>query len=145
MRSVWPWLAKNHTKSEKNEVLDPKIFPIFFQSFQTCSDLLEPARIRSDAFGCVWACSDAFRCFVKISFFFQTGVSINISFFGSRYICAGAGADGRTDENFAFFSIFGGMLCTTAKNRKKCLTKTSHFFRFLAACYAPPPKIKKNA
>ena len=49
------------------------------------------------------------------------------------------------NENLACFSIFGGVLRTAAKNRKKCLTKTWHFFRFLAACYAPPPKIEKNA
>ena len=28
--------------------------------------------------------------------------------------------DGRTNGNFAFFSIFGGVLRTAAKNRKKC-------------------------
>ena len=27
-------------------------------------------------------------------------------------------------QNFAFFSIFGGVLRTAAKNRKKCETKT---------------------
>ena len=49
------------------------------------------------------------------------------------------------NENLAFFPIFGGVLRTAAKNRKKCLMETWHFFQFLAACYAPPPKIEKNA
>ena len=49
------------------------------------------------------------------------------------------------NENLAFFPIFGGVLRTAAKNRKKCLMKTWHFFRFLAACCAPPPKLEKNA
>ena len=35
-----------------------------------------------------------------------------------------------------FFLIFSGVLRTAAKNRKKCLMKTWHFFRFLAACAA---------
>ena len=30
--------------------------------------------------------------------------------------------------NLAFFSIFGGVLRTAAKNRKKCLMKTWHFW-----------------
>ena len=29
----------------------------------------------------------------------------------------------KINENFAFFSIFGGVLRTAAKNRKKCLRK----------------------
>ena len=50
---------------------------------------------------------------------------------------------------FAFFiaffcSIFGGVLRTAAKNRKKCLMKTWHFFRFLAACYALAAKNRKK-
>ena len=49
------------------------------------------------------------------------------------------------NETVAFFPIFGGVLRTAAKNRKKCLMKPWHFFRFWAACYAPPPKIEKNA
>ena len=37
--------------------------------------------------------------------------------------------DGRTNGNFAFFSIFGGVLRTAAKNRKKCF-ETSYFAFF---------------
>ena len=39
------------------------------------------------------------------------------------------------NETVAFFPIFCGVLRTAAKNRKKCLMKPWHFFRFLAACY----------
>ena len=51
----------------------------------------------------------------------------------------------KINETVAFFPIFGGALRAAAKNRKKCLMKPWHFFRFLAACYALPPKIEKNA
>ena len=44
--------------------------------------------------------------------------------------------------NLPCFSIFGGVLRTAAKNRKTCETKRMHFFRFLAARCAPPPKIE---
>ena len=37
--------------------------------------------------------------------------------------------DERTNENFAFFSMFGGVLRTAAKNRKKCF-ETSYFAFF---------------
>ena len=49
------------------------------------------------------------------------------------------------NENLDFFLIFGSVLRSAAKNRKKCLLKAWHFFRSLAACCVPPPKIEKNA
>ena len=41
------------------------------------------------------------------------------------------------NENLAFFPIFGGVLRTAAKNRKKCLMKTG-VRRFLAQGYDAP-------
>ena len=42
------------------------------------------------------------------------------------------------------FSDFWRRATHSRQKSKKCLMKTWHFFQFLAACYAPPPKIEKN-
>ena len=39
------------------------------------------------------------------------------------------------DENLAFFSIFGGVLRTAAKNRKKCLIEKNAIPRLVLAKY----------